>query len=244
MRRIYIFTGHYGSGKTEIAVNFARMLNKKGERKTAIIDMDIINPFFRTADAKGLMESEGIRVELPIYANTNVDMPALTGTMGGIINDPEYDVVLDIGGDDLGAKALGYYAPQISAQDHILYFTVNPYRPFTEDPEGIAEVFKDIENASGLKITGLVNNSNLLEQTTPEIFEKGYKTVYEASQKLGIPLILHTAFCKTYNALALKYPLEEPSGPYDIPCLPKIMGASFLPMEECVKLLWDRNSGL
>ena len=109
---VYSFTGHYGSGKTEAAVNFAVKLKRQG-RNTALIDLDIVNPFFRSADARELLETLGIRTEFPLYANTNVDVPALTGVMGALIRDEAYDVVLDVGGDDLGAKALGRYREDI-----------------------------------------------------------------------------------------------------------------------------------
>ena len=105
---VYVFTGHYGSGKTETAVNFALKL-KETEKNVALIDLDIVNPFFRSADAAELLEKAGIRVEIPLFANTNVDIPALTGNMAALIRDEEWNVVLDVGGDDLGAKAVGRY---------------------------------------------------------------------------------------------------------------------------------------
>ena len=131
---VYSFTGHYGSGKTEAAVNFAVKLKRQG-RNTALIDLDIVNPFFRSADARELLETLGIRTEFPLYANTNVDVPALTGVMGALIRDEAYDVVLDVGGDDLGAKALGRYREDIlSRKKHLQFFVMNPNRPFTKDP--------------------------------------------------------------------------------------------------------------
>ena len=127
---VYVFTGHYGSGKTETAVNFALKL-KETEKNVALIDLDIVNPFFRSADAAELLEKAGIRVEIPLFANTNVDIPALTGNMAALIRDEEWNVVLDVGGDDLGAKAVGRYSDDIKSRNHVRYFVMNPNRPFT-----------------------------------------------------------------------------------------------------------------
>ena len=148
---VYSFTGHYGSGKTEAAVNFAMKLKRQG-RNTALIDLDIVNPFFRSADARELLETLGIRTEIPLYANTNVDVPALTGVMGALIRDEAYDVVLDVGGDDLGAKALGRYREDIlSRKKHLQFFVMNPNRPFTKDLPSASRIYDEIEAASGRK---------------------------------------------------------------------------------------------
>ena len=142
---LYIFTGHFGSGKTEVAVNFALDLKRtKPDAKVALIDMDIINPFFRSADARGILEKNGIVVETMLYANTNVDAPALTGRMASIIEDRSSYVILDIGGDDLGARACGYYADIINNRPHTVYFVMNPFRPFTAEPELALKVFREI----------------------------------------------------------------------------------------------------
>ena len=250
-KRLYIFTGHYGSGKTEVSVNFARMLNKRnkatGGRKVAIIDMDIINPFFRTADSKELLESEGIRVELPVYANTNVDVPALTADMGALIRNKEFDVVLDIGGDDLGAKAVGFYAEDIKNEDHIMYFVMNPYRPFTGDVESAVEVYNDIEESAGIGISGIVNNSNLLEQTSADTVLKGYSLVKEVAKVKKVPVLMHTAFKDTASELIERNNAQTDDRPSDlskdleIASLPYVFGAQLLSMDECVKLLWKRG---
>ena len=104
-KRIAIFTGHFGSGKTEVAVNYALQTAGRG-KKTAIVDLDIVNPFFRTADARGILEAEGIRVITPVYANTNVDVPSLPPEISSMFEDRSYNVWIDVGGDDLGARAV------------------------------------------------------------------------------------------------------------------------------------------
>lgn len=198
---IYIFTGHYGSGKTEAAVNFAEKLKAQG-RKTALIDLDIVNPFFRSADAKDFLEQQGIRVEVPLYANTNVDIPALTGAMGALIQDESYDVVLDVGGDDLGAKAVGRYSDDILARKkHLHFFVMNPKRPFTKDLASSCKIYEEIEAASGMKCDAIVSNINLLEETTPDIILEGLPLVRELAQQKQVPILYHAVTASCADAL-------------------------------------------
>lgn len=188
---IYIFTGHYGSGKTETAVNFARMLRKDPNRKVALIDLDIVNPFFRSADAKEMMEEIGVRLEMPVFANTNVDIPALTGAMGALMEDPSYDVILDVGGDDLGAKAVGRYADTIQKRTHYRYFVMNERRPFTQDATAASRIYDEIEKAAFVSCTGLINNTNLLDETTPEIILNGISEIEALGRMKQVPLCYH-----------------------------------------------------
>ncbi len=188
---IYIFTGHYGSGKTETAVNFARMLRKDPNRKVALIDLDIVNPFFRSADAKEMMEEIGVRLEVPVFANTNVDIPALTGVMGALMEDSSYDVILDVGGDDLGAKAVGRYADTIMKRRNYRYFVMNERRPFTQDAAAASRIYDEIEKASFVPCTGLINNTNLLDETTPEIVLGGIPEIEALGQLKNVPLCYH-----------------------------------------------------
>lgn len=189
---LYIFTGHFGSGKTEVSVNFALDLKKnKPDAKVALIDMDIINPFFRSADAKETLEAAGILVETMLYANSNVDAPALTGKMGYLINDPETYVILDIGGDDLGAKACGYYADQIIKRPHTIFFVLNPFRPFTSTKELAQKIFREVEDSCRVKIGGIVDNTNMLEQTTLDDLAKGEADVAEFAESVNLPVLMH-----------------------------------------------------
>lgn len=188
---IYIFTGHYGSGKTETAVNFARMLKKDPNRKIALIDLDIVNPFFRSADAKEMMAEIGVRLEAPVFANTNVDIPALTGVMGALMEDPSYDVILDVGGDDLGAKAVGYYADIIMKRPHYRYFVMNERRPFTQDATAASRIYDEIEKASFVPCTGLINNTNLLDETTPDVILSGIGEIEALGAMKHVPLCYH-----------------------------------------------------
>lgn len=190
---IYIFTGHYGSGKTETAVNFARMLKERGTKPVALVDLDIVNPFFRSADAKEMLEGMGIRVEVPLYANTNVDIPALTGNMGAVIEDGSYDVILDVGGDDLGAKAVGYYSESILKREHRTFFVVNRRRPFTETAEDAAGIFDEISASALVPVDGIINNTNLLDETTADTVLEGLPLVNRLAEIKNIPVCYHSA---------------------------------------------------
>ncbi len=185
--RINIFTGHFGSGKTEVAVNFA--LNSASKTKNvAIVDLDIVNPYFRTADAKSELENKGIWVVTPMYANTNVDVPALPPEMNTLFEKKDYNVILDIGGDDLGAKVLARYKDELKSQGYCMYFVVNTKRPMTDTDDKLEHMIYEIESSSGLKVTKLVNNTNLLEQTNVEVVVDGHKIIKRISDKLDIPI--------------------------------------------------------
>ena len=156
-KRVTLFAGHYGSGKTNLAVNYALMRRCEGNEVT-IADLDIVNPYFRTKDSKTELAAAGIRVISSIYANSNLDIPALPKEIYGCIEDKSSLAVLDIGGDDRGAYALGRYAPQILEEnDYENIFVVNFYRPLTKTAQ-----------VCGIPFTGIINNSNIGWDTSPE----------------------------------------------------------------------------
>lgn len=186
-RRITIFTGHFGSGKTEVAVNYALQTAKKG-KKTAIVDLDIVNPFFRTADVKSVLQEKGIKVITPVYANTNVDVPSLPGEISAMFEDRSYSVVLDVGGDDLGARAVSRYKEQIVQEDYIHYFVVNTRRPMTRTPEEIERMIWEIQTTARINVDMLVNNANLLGSSTPELLGEASDIIKKVSEKLSIPI--------------------------------------------------------
>jgi hypothetical protein len=186
-KRIVIFTGHFGSGKTEVAVNYALQAVGKG-KKTAIIDLDIVNPFFRTADARNTLEAEGIKVITPIYANTNVDVPSLPAEISGMFEDRSYNVIIDVGGDDLGARAVSRYRDQIVREDYIHYFVVNTRRPMTRTKEEIVKMILEIQSSANLKVDKLVNNANILDASTPELLAEAARILEAVSAELSIPV--------------------------------------------------------
>ena len=167
-KRITILAGHYGSGKTNIAVNLAMNLAREGKR-VAVADLDIVNPYFRTKDSAEEFQKAGIRLISSSYANTNVDLPALPQEMYSVTDDSDTTFVLDIGGDDRGALALGRLAPAILQENNYeMLLVMNFYRPLTRDTEEMLAVMREMELAAGMKFTGLINNSNLGEETDPE----------------------------------------------------------------------------
>lgn len=186
-KRIAVFTGHFGSGKTEVAVNYAVQTAEKG-KKTAIVDLDIVNPFFRTADVKSRLEEKGIKVITPVYANTNVDVPSLPADISGMFEDRSYNVILDVGGDDLGARAVSRYRDQIIREDYIHYFVVNIRRPMTRTKDEIIEMLLEIQNSAGIKVDKIVNNANLLGASTPGLLEEASAILAAVSEELSIPV--------------------------------------------------------
>ena len=219
-KRISIFTGHFGSGKTEVAVNYAIKLSEM-YNKTAIVDFDIVNPYFRTADVRSELESRGIKVLAPLYANTNVDVPSLPPEINMLFENKDYHIVFDVGGDDLGAKVLSRYNTEILEDDSEMYFVINTRRPMTLSDMGIEEMVRDIEASSRLKIDWLVNNTNLLGETTPEVIREGGKIIQKVSEKLGIPV----AFISGMSPV-LRQPGEWP-------------GSALLYMKKHIILPWD-----
>ena len=200
-KRITIFSGHYGSGKTNIAVNFAVELKKQFE-KVAIADIDIVNPYFRTKDSEELFENKGIRLICSPYANSNVDIPALPQEIYSVTDDKSVHAILDVGGDERGALALGRLVPKIKEEnDYDMYFVVNTFRPLTQDVNSIMQVFNEIENACKLKFTGVINNSNLGLETSKEDVLSSITIVEDFCKTVNIPLKFTTVSENLYNEL-------------------------------------------
>ncbi|MGN0688719.1 MAG: P-loop NTPase [Oscillospiraceae bacterium] len=190
-KKAIIITGHYGSGKTNIAVNLAVELAKSGE-KVCIIDLDIVNPYFRTADFGDVFEKQGIYMVAPQYANTNLDIPSLSFDMAALLYG--YDrVIVDVGGDDAGAIALGQYSTILKNFGYDMMYVVNRFRYLTGTPEEALELLRDIELAASLKATGIVNNSNLGSETTAEDVTNSIPYAQAAAEAAGIPLLFTAA---------------------------------------------------
>ena len=187
--RITIISGHYGSGKTNIAVSLAYDL-RKVEEKVAIADIDIVNPYFRTKDNEQQLERAGIRLICSEYANSNVDIPALPQDMYAVTDDKELHSILDVGGDERGALALGRISPAIREEnDYQMLYVVNKFRPLTKDADSAIEVMREIEAACGLKFTAIINNSNLGVETTADDVISSLNYAAEISQKTELPVL-------------------------------------------------------
>lgn len=201
LKRVTIFAGHYGSGKTNIAVNYALKIADSG-KKTAIADLDIVNPYFRTKDSENVLNEKRVRLISSPYANTNVDTPALPAEAYSVIHDTSVFSVIDVGGDDRGALALGRYASGIKEQnDYEMLFVINKYRYLTADAEGTLEVMNEIEKAAGIKFTGIVNNSNLGEETTKETVLGSVSYANEVSKITGLPIKMTAVRAELVDAL-------------------------------------------
>ena len=211
-KRITLLCGHYGSGKTNVAVNIAFDL-KKQYNNVCIADLDIVNPYFRAKDSLKDFEEKGIRLICSEYANSNVDIPALPADIYTITADKTMHCVLDIGGDDRGALALGRIKDDIlSENNYEMLMVINRYRPLTPDVASTLEVMREIETAAKIKFTGLVNNSNLGEMTTVEDVLESVNYAAEVSKASGVPVVLTTVNEKLFNELEGKieglYPLN------------------------------------
>ena len=192
-KRLTLFAGHYGSGKTNIAVNYALRLAKEG-KKVCIADLDIVNPYFRTKDSAAELAAAGIDLISPRFANTNVDLPALPAESYRLVQDKSSFGVMDIGGDDRGAYALGRFADAIRAEDNYrMAFVLNCFRPLTATVADAMEIMREIEAAAGLSFTCIVNNSNIGEETTKEVFLESLPFAQELCEASNLPLWLHTA---------------------------------------------------
>ena len=205
-KRLTILCGHYGTGKTNCAVNMAMDLKRQCP-KVAVADLDIVNPYFRTKDSEGEFEKAGIELICSRYANTNLDIPALPENLYRITEDRDTKMILDIGGDDSGAIVLGRLASAILEEnDYEMLTVINKYRPLTPDVESTVEVLRDIEAASRIPFTGIVNNSNLGEETAPEDVAASLKYAEDVASAMGIPVVMTTVKADLYEELAGKIP--------------------------------------
>lgn len=192
-KRVTLFAGHYGSGKTNIAVNFALKLKNDGYN-VKIADLDIVNPYFRTKDSKDELERADIPLISPAYANSNVDLPALPQEIYSLVQRKDSYAVLDIGGDDRGAYALGRYTPYILEENNYeMVFVANFFRPLTRTYTEAYEVMREIEVACGIKFTAIINNSNLGNLTTPDDVTNTYDEVEKLSKLSKLPVIFTSA---------------------------------------------------
>ncbi len=191
-KRITLFAGHYGSGKTNAAVNYALLLKGEGLEVT-IADLDTVNPYFRTKDSEKELAEAGIPLIASEFANSNVDLPALPAEMYNVVFDRSRYAVLDIGGDDRGAFALGRYTPSILEEnDYDMLFVINCYRPLSSNPEDTVEIMREIEAASGIPFNGIVNNSNLGPETTKETVMDSFEYAKAVARLSGLEIKLTT----------------------------------------------------
>lgn len=188
MKKITIITGHYGSGKTTISINTALHL-KQTSKSVTVVDLDIINPFFRTSEYREVLQSNGIETILPTMAGTTTDMPALSPQINSIFAKSDMYYILDVGGDDVGATVLGQYADKLEEVGYVMYYVVNKYRFMTQTVPQAESILKEIEFTSRLKATGIINNSNLGEETTQKLIDSSQEFADKLSNQVNLPII-------------------------------------------------------
>ena len=189
--KIAVIAGHYGCGKTNIAINLALLLAKLG-KKVSIVDLDIVNPYFRTADSEQLLKANGVDAILPEFANTNIEIPTLPNRFRSVFSDEGY-AVLDVGGDDSGAVVLGGYAAEIAECGYEMFYVYNRYRMAIADVDDAYRMMLAIEHSSKLRFTGIINNSNLAELTTPDILLDSIPFANRLSELSQRPVVAMTA---------------------------------------------------
>lgn len=207
--RFIIITGNYGSGKTEIALNLAFDSAKSG--KTTLVDLDIVNPYFRSGEKEYELKKAGIRVLMPTFALTTVDIPALPAEIQSVFEDGSDRVIFDVGGDDTGAAALGRYYPSFMQHrsETLSALAINCMRPLTGEKDDILDLATRIQNRGRLKIDLLINNTNLAYRTTPEMVEYGEKTVIQCAKYMGISRIMTSGLTAVLNQCSLQEPSVE-----------------------------------
>ena len=198
--RIKAIVGHYGSGKTEIALAMALSARAQGY-ETCVVDMDIVNPFFRSAEQHAFLSERGIESIYPPYALSGVDVPVLPPEVYSIFSRPNLRAVLDVGGEDAGAAALGAYKAQFDRQPPQVFYVVNLFRPFSLTLEQITELFDRIERRSRLRPDALINNANLGGWTEPEQLLEGQRVLESVCAKLGVPIAAICGEARVLDAL-------------------------------------------
>ena len=185
-KRFIVITGNYGSGKTELSLNLAMQYSR--EETTTLVDLDIVNPYFRTGEKADMLREVGVRVLMPTFAMTTVDIPALPAEIQSVFEVPSDRVLFDVGGDDTGAAALGRYYPSFmkERENTAVALVINCMRPLTMEEEDIIDLAQRIESRGRLKIDLLINNTNLADETTPAMVEQGERIVLRCGERLGI----------------------------------------------------------
>ncbi len=208
----HIFTGHFGSGKTEVALNFA-LKNAKEGKEVVIIDLDIVNPYFRTADAAEILKKYNIRLIASEFANSNLDMPTVAPEVMSVFYKPDSVIVFDVGGDEDGAFALGQYKRFFDKENYNMYLVANTKRPMTTKASELYDMAKVIEKASRLEFTGIVNNTNLGWATDEDTLLSDYEEFIKLQEMLGINVVMHSGVDKALRKLPesmkdLAFPME------------------------------------
>ncbi|MBR6475799.1 MAG: tyrosine-protein kinase family protein [Lachnospiraceae bacterium] len=214
LKNFILVTGHYGCGKTNFTMNLALDYAKAG-RKVTVVDMDLINPYFRTSDFKGVLEEKGIEVITPVFGGTNLDIPSLPASMYGIFEKKDV-VIIDVGGDDAGSMVLGRFKPQFDTVDYDMLYVINRFRSLSTDLDEAIEVLGEIEAVSGLKPHYLINNSHMMAETGQAIYDEGKQFAEMISEKTGLKVLCHTLDKELYDKGIVIPDVDDSIYPIDI----------------------------
>lgn len=198
--RLNIFCGHFGSGKSEVSINYAIKLAGEG-KKVTVIDMDNVNPFFRSTDAKEILEKHGIELIASEFVNSNLDMPTVPQETKKVFCDTSRTVIFDVGGDDDGAYILGQFNSYFMQEDYSMTFVVSTKRPLTKTSDELYDMAQRIEYASRLKFTGIANNTNLGSLTDSDTLLSDYSEIKKLSEKMSVPICMQCGIPKALEKL-------------------------------------------
>lgn len=185
--RILVLVGNYGSGKTEISLNLALKFARRGEKVT-LVDLDIVNPYFRSSERTELLEKEGVKVYAPSFAMSTVDVPSLPADIQAVFADKSRRVIFDVGGDDTGAAALGQYKPYFDQDDVEVLFVVNAFRPLSGDADSVCDLMLRVAGRSRLSPTAVINNANVAWETEESDLVRGEELLHEVSTRMNLPI--------------------------------------------------------
>lgn len=189
MKRYYVIIGNFGSGKTELALNMAFEGAAKGEKVT-LVDIDVINPYFRSTERKAELNAAGVRLISPNFTSSGVEVPSIPAEIFSVFSDNSDLVIFDVGGDPVGSIAMGQYYGYFKALENFeVWYVINARRPLSSGPDENLEMIEKIHGVSRLDITGLLNNTNLAHETRPEDLLYGYEVTKEVSERAGLPVI-------------------------------------------------------
>jgi len=225
-KRILIIVGGYGSGKSEVSVNLARHLATSTDRPVAIADLDIVNPYFRSREASRLLEQLGIEPVHPGGSLAHADLPIIIPRIKGAVEQYDGTLVLDVGGDDVGARVLSSLTDSFPQHDYDLLLVLNANRPFTSTVDACLSLMKKIETASRLKFSGIISNTHMLEYTTADTVRDGLTLARSLSAATGLRIAFVSALTRQLEDLS--------TDDIDVPVLP---------LERLLLKPWERGAG-
>ncbi len=190
-KRVTVLVGHFGSGKTEIALNGALDLAAAGQRVT-LADLDVVKPYFRSRSARAILFDAGIELVAPTGANVHADLPIIVPQIRSHLRDGERKLIIDVGGDDVGARVLGSLSDVVPYDDTDCLLVLNFRRPSTPDAERAFEMVREIEAVGRVPVTGLISNTHLMDETTPRVVLDGYRRALETARKAKLPVVAVT----------------------------------------------------